>query len=84
MRRKKRDKAQRLIAHSNSNFVLNLNGQSIILIHSYGTLKWGMERAWREKKIHEKFLLMNSNGAMEVRWRMEIGSRWFHYLNQPN
>ena len=63
MGRKKRDKVQRLIAHSNSNFISNLNGQPIILIHSYGTLKWGMERAWNEKKIHEKFLLMNSNGC---------------------
>ena len=61
MGHKKRDKVQRLIAHSNSNFILNLNGQPIILIHSNGTLKWGMERAWREKIIHEKFLLMNSN-----------------------
>ena len=63
MRRKKRDKVQRLIAHSNSNFILNLNGQPIILIHSYCTLKWGVERDWREKIIHEKFLLMNSNGC---------------------
>ena len=63
MGHKKRDKAQRLVAHSNSTFILNLNGQPIILIHSYGTLKWGVERAWREKKIHEKFLLMNSNGC---------------------
>ena len=63
MKRKKRDKVQRLIAHSNSNFILNLNGQPIILIHSFGTLKWGVERAWREKKIYEKFLLMNSNGC---------------------
>ena len=60
MGRKKRDKVQRLIAHSNSNFILNLNGQPIILIHSYGTLKWGMERAM---EVHEKFLLMNSNGC---------------------
>ena len=36
---KKRDKVQRLIAHSNSNFILNLNGQLIILIHSFGALK---------------------------------------------
>ena len=63
MGRKKRDKVQRLIAHSNSNFILNLNSQLIILIHSFGTLNWGMERVWREKKIHEKFLLMNSNGC---------------------
>ena len=63
MGHKKRDKVQRLIAHSNSNFILNLNGQSITLIHSYCTLKWGMERAWREEIIHEKFLLMNSNGC---------------------
>ena len=63
MGHKKRDKVQILIAHSNSIFILNLNGQPIILIHSYGTLKWGMERAWCEEKIHEKFLLMNSNGC---------------------
>ena len=58
---KKMDKVQRLIAHSNSNFILNLNGQPIILIHSFGTLKWGVERAWHEEIIHEKLLLMNSN-----------------------
>ena len=63
MGRKKRDKAQRLIAHSNSNFILNLNGQPIILILSFGTLKWDVERAWHEKIIYEKFLLMNSNGC---------------------
>ena len=60
---KKRDKVQRLIAHSNSNFILNLNGQPIILIHPFGTLKWGVERALHEKKSHEKFLLMNPNGC---------------------
>ena len=54
---------QRLIAHSNSNFILNLNGQPIILIHSYGTLKCDVERAWHEEIIHEKFFLMNSNGC---------------------
>ena len=60
-----KDMAHRLVAHSNSNFILNLNGQLIILIHSIDTLKWSMEKAWREKKIHEKFLLMNSNGCNE-------------------
>ena len=63
MGRKKKNKVQRLIAHSNSKFILNLNGQPIILIHPFSTLKWGVERAWREKKIHEKFLLMNPNGC---------------------
>ena len=48
-------KAPRLVAHSNSNFVLNLNGQPIILIHSYGALKKDVRRALCEEKFMRTF-----------------------------
>ena len=84
MGRKKRDKMQRLIAHSNSNFILNLNSQPIILIHPFGTLKWGMERAWCEEKIHEKFLFMNPNGCNGSEVAHGDLVKGFNYLTQPN
>ena len=39
-----KDKAHGLVAHSNSNFLLNLNGQPTIFIHPYGTQMWGVGR----------------------------------------
>ena len=41
----------------------------------------GMPFAW--EKMHEKLLLMNSNGRREVRWRMELNSKGGLIIIEP-
>ena len=50
-----KDMAHGLVAHSNSNFVLNLNGQPTILIHLCGAQMWGMGRDLHERKFRRSF-----------------------------